>query len=103
MKKMNINDVTITKMSQLLMIAADETRLKILFALLQNKRMCVGDIQETISASQSLVSHQLAVLKINKLVSSSKEGNKNYYFLDDEHVYELIKVAYDHVMEKKDA
>lgn len=101
MKKIQINDDIITDMSRLLMISADETRLKILFVLLQNKKMCVGDIQEEINASQSLVSHQLSVLKRNKLVTSSREGNRIYYSLDDDHIYRLIKVAYDHVMEDK--
>ncbi len=101
MKKLNITEEKITNMSQLLVIAADETRLKILLALLENKKMCVGDIQSAINASQSLVSHQLQVLRKNKLVAFSKVGNKVFYSLDDEHVSELIKVAYDHVSEEK--
>ena len=102
MKKMLITDDIITDISSLLMTAADETRLKILFALLQNKQMCVSDIQENVGASQSLVSHQLQVLRKKKLVATLRDGNKIYYSLDDDHVYKLIKVAYEHVMEDKD-
>lgn len=102
MKKMEINDDIITDISQLLMTAADETRLKILLALLQNKKMCVSDIQENVGASQSLVSHQLSVLRKKKLVATTRDGNKIFYSLDDEHVNRLIKVAYEHVTEDKD-
>ncbi len=102
MKKLRLTDEIITNMSQLLFIAADETRLKILLALLANKNMCVGDLQNEINASQSLVSHQLQVLKKNKLVAFKRTGNKIFYSLDDNHIHELIKVAYDHVNEERE-
>ena len=98
MNKNRINEEVITRMSELLFIAADETRLKILLSLL-DKELSVSDIQKKTGASQSLVSHQLQVLKKNKLVSFRKDGNYVYYSLDDSHVNALLQVAYDHVME----
>jgi DNA-binding transcriptional ArsR family regulator len=98
MNKNKINDEVITKMSQLLFIAADETRLKILLSLL-DKELSVSEIQKKTGASQSLVSHQLQVLKKNNLVAFRKDGNFVYYSLDDSHVNALLQVAYDHVME----
>ena len=101
MNKNKITDEIVTKMSNLLFIAADETRLKILLALLDEEKS-VGDIQKATGASQSLVSHQLQVLKKNNLVSFRKKGNFVYYSLDDSHVNALLQVAYDHVMEDKE-
>lgn len=93
------NDNEITKMSNLLMVAADETRLKILYTLLDGEKN-VSEIMRETDCSQSLISHQLQVLKKAKLVSFRKKGNFVFYSLDDEHIYELIKVAKDHVNEK---
>ena len=93
----------IDAMEETLNIASDSTRLKILYSLLPSKgssEKSVSDIIKDIDASQSLVSHQLRVLKDADLIGSRKEGTRVYYYLKDEHVYELIKVVYEHVCEK---
>ena len=94
----------IDAMEEMLNVASDSTRLKILYSLLPNKNKnvekSVTDIISDIGASQSLVSHQLRVLKDADLIGSRKEGTRVYYYLKDEHVYELIKVVYEHVCEK---
>lgn len=99
-KKNNIAEEIVTDMSRLLFVASDKTRLKILLELLDGE-MCVLDLEEATEASQSLVSHQLKVLRNAKLVTFRKDGNRVFYSLDDNHVHDLIKVAYDHVTEKK--
>ena len=118
----NIQEKTLNKIESLLVTASDKTRLKIMLALLDDSlchcghcedehlcsscssldcmiEKCVNDIANEIGASQSLVSHQLKVLKDADLVGTRKEGTKVYYFLKDKHVRLLIGVAYDHVME----
>ena len=61
---------------------------------------CVNDIAFDINASQSLVSHQLRVMKDIQLVEARKEGTRVYYSLKDKHIRLLLSVAYNHVMEK---
>ncbi len=97
MKKTFDND-TLTKVSQLLSIAADETRLRILLCLSDGEK-CVKMIQDSIGASQSLVSHQLAVLKHYNLVDSRRVGNCVFYYLTDQHIFEILDAASEHVME----
>lgn len=103
---MKTEEIAISKMEETLKIAADKTRLKILFTLLcgldcdEEVEKCVNDIALEIGASQSLVSHQLKVLKEGDFVKTRKEGTKIYYSLADEHVREIIKITYEHVMEK---
>ncbi len=98
------NEKVIKAMEQLLKVSADATRLKIMFTLLGNSgeavEKCVSEIQEEIGSSQSLVSHQLKVLKDEDLVATRKEGTKIYYSLKDEHVEQLLKVVLEHVLEK---
>lgn len=114
------NEQIIKKVEKLLDVASDFTRLKIMNALLDESRCscscsscgecrhrhcmiekCVGDICLAINASQSLVSHQLKVLKDANLIDSRKEGNRVYYFLKDGHIKDLLRIATDHVMEEE--
>jgi len=99
-EKNNITNEIITEMSQILFVASDKVRLKILLALLDGE-MCVSDLEEVTEASQSLVSHQLRVLRKAKLVTFRKVGNRVFYSLGDDHVHDLIQVAYEHAAEKK--
>ena len=59
-------------------------------------------IAREIGASQSLVSHQLKVLKDADLVRTRKEKTKVYYALKDRHIRLLLGVAYEHVMEEEE-
>ena len=118
----NVKLSTIKKMESLLTVASDATILKIMLTLLDDSlchcghckkehncsnctsldcmiEKCVNDIANEIGASQSLVSHQLKVLKDAELVGTRKEGTRVYYSLKDKHVRLLLGVAYDHVME----
>lgn len=94
------DDKTLDKMESLLNIASDFTRLKIMYSIAEGEKN-VSQIVAEVGASQSLVSHELSVLKKSHLVSSHKEGTKVYYRLDDEHVISLLNVTYEHVKEAK--
>ena len=86
------------RMENLLKVAGDFTRLKILYAIMDGEKS-VGEIQEEAGVSQSLASHQLKVLKEENLLSMRKDGTKVYYVLADDHVRDLLKVVSDHVQE----
>lgn len=77
---------------------ADETRCKILKALSVSE-MCVCDISALLQMSQSAVSHQLASLKKTRLVRARKQGKVVYYSLNDQHVFDLFTIAYEHISE----
>lgn len=94
------NDETIDKMEDLLNIASDSTRLKILYAI-DDSEKSVNEIVDAVGASQSLVSHQLQVLRKAHLVSTRKKGTHVYYSLDDDHVNRLLTLVYEHVSEDK--
>lgn len=106
-------------METILKVASDFTRLKILHSLFEEHRChdethecgtctckrcmvekSVNDIVNMVDCSQSLVSHQLRVLKEHKLVKSRKEGTKVYYSLYDGHVKIFLKMIRDHILEE---
>jgi len=77
---------------------SDKTRVKILHAL-SKEELCVCDISAVLDMSISAVSHQLRVLRNTKLVKYRRDGKIVYYSLDDDHVVQLLKMAYEHVKE----
>lgn len=92
-------DSIIDKMETMLNIASDSTRLKIMYSLSDGEKS-VGQIVEEVGASQSLISHQLNVLKKNKLVSSRKDKTRVFYALADDHVIKLLNLVYEHATEE---
>ncbi|MDY5441023.1 MAG: metalloregulator ArsR/SmtB family transcription factor [Candidatus Enteromonas sp.] len=93
------NDV-LDAMQSLLSIVADSTRLKILCSIAKEEK-CVSEICIEIGASQSLVSHQIRVMKDANLLASRKEGTRVFYTLADDHVLSLLEVVSSHVQEEK--
>lgn len=77
---------------------SDTTRIKILYALLEND-LCVCDIAEALEVSQSAVSHQLRILKQSRLVKARRDGKSVIYSLADEHVATILSMGMDHVIE----
>ena len=97
------NEKVVHAMEELLKVSADATRLKIMFTLLGEGEVvekCVSEIQNEIASSQSLVSHQLKVLRLNNLVKTRKEGTKVFYSLNDAHVKSLLNIVIEHLEEE---
>lgn len=75
---------------------ADQTRARILYALTQQP-LCVRDLALLTGISESGMSHQLRLLRDRRLVKARREGNINYYEIDDRHVGALFREADYHV------
>lgn len=78
----------------------DATRVRLLWALSQGP-MCVCDLVELMDCTQSAVSHQLRLLRQARLVRFEKKGKSSVYQLDDEHVWQIIRLGLNHVLEEK--
>ena len=92
------DDRTLYDLSDLFKIFGDSTRMKILFAL-DGGEMCVCDIASIIDMTKSAVSHQLKILRQNKLVTYRKCGKNVIYSLADDHVKSIIELALEHIKE----
>ena len=91
-------DEVIQKMAEFFKVFGDGTRLKIL-SYLSMKELCVADLSLLVQMQQSAISHQLMLLRLNRLVKYRKEGTTIYYSLDDEHINSIFKVALEHLQE----
>jgi len=78
---------------------ADPTRVHILYLLAERQELCVTDIAEAVSLSQSAISHQLRLLKQMHLIKFHREGKNILYSLADDHVKTILQMGLEHVME----
>ena len=89
---------TLYDLAELYKVFGDTTRIKILYALFEAE-LCVCDIAQLLSMSQSAISHQLRVLKQSRLVKFRREGKTVFYSLADDHVKTIIGNGMDHICE----
>lgn len=85
-------------LADLFKVFSDTTRIKILFALMENE-LCVADIAEKTGSTQSAVSHQLRTLKQAHLVRFTRDGRNIVYSLADDHVYTMLNQGLNHICE----
>jgi ArsR family transcriptional regulator, zinc-responsive transcriptional repressor len=86
--------------SGLLKALASPIRLAVIMDLEQGPR-CVHELLESLSASQSLLSQHLRVLRGAGLVSTERRGREIAYRLADDHVAHIVRDAISHVREDR--
>lgn len=89
----------ITRAAGFFKVVGDETRMKILCAI-STDELCVNDIASALDMTKSAVSHQLRLLKDEGLVKSRRDGKNIFYSLDDQHVVDIIDIAFTHIEHK---
>ena len=85
-------------LAELFKVFGDSTRIRILFVLFEAE-VCVCDLAEALSRTQSAISHQLSILKRNTLVKSRREGKSMFYSLADDHVRTIVIQGMEHIEE----
>ena len=91
-------DGFIYDLAELFKVFADSTRMKIIYALLEEE-LCVCDLSNICGTTQSAISHQLRILKQSKLVKYRREGKVIFYSLDDDHITEIVMKGSEHIEE----
>ena len=76
--------------AELYKMFADNTRLKILWAL-SRESMCVCDLAVLLGMTKSAISHQLKTLRLAGLVKYVKRGKEVYYSLGDQQVNKILE------------
>ena len=92
------NENYLYELAELFKVFGDPTRIRILYALFQTE-LCVQDIADQLSMTQSAISHQLRILKQMSLVKFRREGKTIYYSLADDHVATIMNQGLEHVCE----
>lgn len=84
----------ISEVSRILNLTGNETRLKILYLVKTESKVCVCDLSDILGISISAISQQLRKLKDSNLLKSEKVGQTIYY-----HIHPESKEALDHIFE----
>jgi len=79
-------------------VLSDPTRMRVVIAL-GGAELCVTDLAAATGVNRTTISHQLRVLRRERLVRRRREGKVVYYALDDDHVLALLGMATAHVAE----
>ena len=75
-------------------VLGNPTLIRILLLLMDAN---VSDLAERLGMTQSAVSHQLNLLKSNKLVRRRRDGKMIFYTLVDEHVQMILEKGTEHI------
>ena len=80
----------IERFSEILKALANPARLRIVNLLTTGERT-VSELCELSGLKQSLVSQQLKILRLNKIVQFRKEVPRSYYRLTDQNVVRMLR------------
>lgn len=75
---------TIKTLADVLSLAGNEVRLKILFLLHEEQNLCVCDLSDVLGMNVSAISQHLRKLKDGNIIKSKKTGQTIFYFLNPE-------------------
>ncbi|MGB3338760.1 MAG: metalloregulator ArsR/SmtB family transcription factor [Devosia sp.] len=95
------SDAQISVIAETYRLLGDPTRLRVLLACLAEP-IAVGDIAKTVSASPSLVSHHLRLLRAARLVRGTRRNKQVFYEAADDHIARMLADMIEHAMEDHD-
>src|SRR5437660_9400337 len=88
---LKVSPRTIYGLAQVFKLLADESRLKILLALAQDRELHVTALCELLDQTQPAVSHHLTLLRMSRLVGFRRDGKHNYYRVESRLVRDLLE------------
>lgn len=95
-KKVESVGNSISQLSQILSLAGNEVRLKILYLLEQETQLCVCDLSEILQMTIPAVSQHLRKLKDGGMIQSRRQGQTLFYSLKEDH-HKIIKPLFEHI------
>ncbi|HEU4634308.1 MAG TPA: metalloregulator ArsR/SmtB family transcription factor [Flavisolibacter sp.] len=94
--KLRIGQKSFASLSNILALAGNEVRLKIVYLLEEEKELCPCDLADILGMSIPAVSQHLRKLKDGNVVETRKEGQTIYYSLTQENL-KILKPFFKHI------
>lgn len=86
-------------MAHICKMLADPSRLRIVFFLLNQPELNVGDICSRLEQSQPAVSHHIALLKRAGVLQVRRDGKHNFYSLSRDRFQTVVLQLFDTIAE----
>ncbi len=93
---MKLSEKQIYILSDFYKVFGDSTRIKILVELINGEKT-VSELVDNLDMSQSAISHQLQVLRKNRIVKNDRKGKYVIYSLDDDHILSTLMQGIEHI------
>jgi len=97
--KLKIAQKSFGQLSNILALAGNEVRLKMIYLLEEEKELCPCDLADILGMSVPAVSQHLRKLKDGNLIVSRKEGQIIYYSLTLENM-KILKPFFKHINQR---
>jgi ArsR family transcriptional regulator, lead/cadmium/zinc/bismuth-responsive transcriptional repressor len=88
-----LKSIEFQEMAKVFKVLADETRLKIAYALCIDEELCVCDVANIIGSTTATSSHHLRLLSNMGLAKYRKVGKLVFYSLVNDHFKQQIELA----------
>lgn len=94
--KLNTAQKAFANLSNILTLAGNEVRLKIIYLLEEEKELCPCDLSDILGMSIPAVSQHLRKLKDGNIVETRKERQTIYYSLTQDHL-KILRSFFKHI------
>lgn len=94
--KLKTAQKSFVNLSNILALAGNEVRLKIVYLLEEEKELCPCDLADILGMSIPAVSQHLRKLKDGNIVKTRKDGQTIYYSLTQENL-KILKPFFKHI------
>ena len=94
--KLKANSESLSQLGQVLELAGNEVRLKILFLLEEEGELCPCDLSDILAISIPAVSQHLRKMKDGHIIESRREGQTIYYSLREKHL-KILKPFFKYI------
>ena len=95
-KKLQKAETSFGRLSQVLSLAGNDVRMKMLYLLEEENELCVCDLADILEMTIPAVSQHLRKLKDGNILQTRRSGQTIYYSLKEEHL-EIIKPLFQHI------
>lgn len=93
-------DESVIKLANILKLAGNDVRLKILFLLSKEDQLCPCDLSDILDMSIPAVSQHLRKLKDTGIVETTRDGQVIFYALNDS-FKEILQPSFNQITENK--
>jgi DNA-binding transcriptional ArsR family regulator len=95
-KKLQKAEISFSRLSQVLSLAGNDVRMRILYLLEEENELCVCDLADILEMTIPAVSQHLRKLKDGNILQTRRNAQTIYYSLKEEHL-EIIKPLFQHI------